>query len=175
MIRIHVDVCDSTQDEVRARLADADPGDIVAVSADSQRGGRGREGRTWEDPPGEALMLSVGRLGPLPVSVLEGLPRRVADALLELDERLHWKEPNDIVDATGAKVAGILVDARTTDDRVDQVIVGLGVNVGGPAFTTSDGRPATTLAAVGVRADRLREELPARIAATVAPPARGGR
>ena len=150
MIHIHLDVCDSTQDEVADRLTDADAGDVVAVSADSQRMGRGRDQRVWQDPPGDALMLSVGRRGPLPVSVLEDLPRRVAQSLLSLGDQLHWKAPNDLVDSAGAKVGGILVDARTVGTEVEQVIVGVGLNLGGEPFETADGRAATTLEALGI-------------------------
>jgi BirA family biotin operon repressor/biotin-[acetyl-CoA-carboxylase] ligase len=169
MIHVHLEACDSTQDEVRARLTSVDPGSVVAVSADSQRAGRGREGRAWQDPPGAGLMLSVGRRGPLPLSVLEELPRRVADAVLEAVDagRRHvvWKAPNDLVSAAGgAKVGGILVDARTTGEQVDQVIVGIGLNVDGPAFTTADGRAATSLAAAGAAVDHVGERLPALVA-----------
>jgi BirA family biotin operon repressor/biotin-[acetyl-CoA-carboxylase] ligase len=153
--RIHLDACDSTQEEVRERLGEADPGVVVAVTTDSQRAGRGREGRVWEDAPGGAIMLSVGRRGPLPVEVLDELPRRVADVLLATfgaGDRVAWKAPNDLVDSEDAKLAGILVDARTVGDEVEHVIVGVGLNAGGAAFTTEDGRRATTLEALGVEA-----------------------
>lgn len=160
---VELDACASTQDEARALLEAGS--EAVAVSARSQRDGRGREGRAWQDPPGEALLLSVARRGPLPVSVLEDLPRRVATALLAAigdgadDEHgVVWKAPNDLVAASdAAKVGGILVDARTVGDAVGSIIVGVGVNVAGPAFTTRDGRGATSLEqALGRPVDRAR-------------------
>ena len=159
--------CASTQDEVLARLAGAGAGEVVVVRARTQQAGRGREGRTWQDPPGEALLLSVGVRGPLDVTVLDALPSRIGLALLEVlapDGQLRWKAPNDLVASRGgAKVAGILVDARTVGAHVDHVVVGVGCNVRGAAFTTTDGRDATTLAAIGAPVDEL-----ARLAARVA-------
>lgn len=151
---VELDSCESTQDEVRARLAGAAPHGVVAVVARSQGAGRGREGRRWEDPPGGALLVSVGVRGPLPIAVLDALPARLGEALLLLldpDARaICWKAPNDLVAIVGGdKVAGILVDARTTGTDVDEVVVGFGCNVDGAAFTTSDGRAATTLQACG--------------------------
>jgi biotin-(acetyl-CoA carboxylase) ligase len=67
---------------------------------------------------------------------------------------VSWKAPNDLVAASGgAKAAGILVDARMTGDVVDELIVGIGCNLEGPEFTTSDGRSATSLAQLGAALD----------------------
>ena len=52
--RIHVESCESTQ----ALLDPSMPEGAVAV-ADFQTAGRGRLGRTWEAPPGSALLASV--------------------------------------------------------------------------------------------------------------------
>ena len=146
---VTLEQCASTQDEVRTRLATAEAGDVRVVRARSQVAGRGRQGRTWHDAPGgEALLLSIGRRGPMPVAVLDDLARLVAMALLEsldADGAIAWKAPNDLVAAAdGAKVAGVLVDARTTGSSVDEVIVGIGCNVTGDAFVTPDGREATS-------------------------------
>lgn len=152
---IALDACESTQDEVRAQLADAAPGTAIAVRAREQVAGRGREGRGWQNPPGTALLMSIGMRGPLPVRVLQELPLRVAGVVLDVLEQLapgargviSWKAPNDLVAAVdGAKVAGILVDARTTGDAVEQLIVGIGLNLDGAAFQTGDGRTATSVA-----------------------------
>jgi biotin-(acetyl-CoA carboxylase) ligase len=162
----HLAACDSTQDEVRERLDHVESGELVVVSSTTQHAGRGRAGRTWQDPPGAALMLSVGRKGPLPVSVLERLPRRVADAIVQSlgdPGLLAWKPPNHLVARPdGSTVAGILVDARTTGDHVDHVIIGIGLNLDGEAFVTRDGRHAATLQSVGVTASR-RAQLRARL------------
>jgi BirA family biotin operon repressor/biotin-[acetyl-CoA-carboxylase] ligase len=182
---VELQVVDSTQDEVRRRLEQASAGAVIAVSARAQHAGRGREGRVWQDPPGEALLLSIGARGPLPVRLLHELPRRVIDALLDaleaqLDEPdavrgvLAWKSPNDLVAATsGAKVAGVIIDARTVADRVEQVVAGVGCNLDGAPFTTLDSRAATSVGALlaDARIDRglLASDLAERVAELLAP------
>lgn len=174
--------CGSTQDELRDRLALAAPGGILAVSATEQVAGRGRDGRHWQQPPGAGIALSVGRRGPLPTTLLEDLPARVAQCVLgcvfaldaRLSERVEWKPPNDLVDADdGRKLAGVLVDARTVGDDVEELLVGIGINVAGGPFATRDGRHATTLAhLVGreVDAERLLDLLLRAVAAELSEP-----
>lgn len=143
---IELSVVDSTQDEVRSRLVGAAPHEVVAVSARSQRAGRGREGRTWQDPPGSALLLSIGVRGPADPGMLDQLPGDLARIVVAcIGVPATWREPNDIVDDTGAKIGGVLVDARTTGMLVDEVIAGIGLNVTGPAFETADRRAATSI------------------------------
>ena len=97
------------------------------VVADHQTAGRGRMGRTWEAPPGSALLMSVllkppgGR--PLPqLALVAGVA--VADALERLtDLAVQIKWPNDVM-LRRHKVGGILAEAR---DGV--VVLGIGVNL----------------------------------------------
>ena len=53
------DVVGSTNDVVRAWLADGTP-EVCAAIADVQTAGRGRDGRTWVAPPGSAVLSSLG-------------------------------------------------------------------------------------------------------------------
>jgi len=55
----HFPLVGSTNDVVRAWLADGTPEVCLAV-ADAQSAGRGREGRSWQAPSGAALLLSLG-------------------------------------------------------------------------------------------------------------------
>ncbi len=95
----------STNDVVRAWLSDGTPEVCVAV-ADEQTAGRGRLGRTWQAPPGAALLASIGfRPGWLPAARAWRLPAVVALAMCDAAEdaaglpvgaiRLKW--PNDLV------------------------------------------------------------------------------
>lgn len=157
----HLAECASTQDEARQRLVGDDAPDLVVVTSDRQLAGRGRAGRRWVEPPGAAIFASIGSRGPLPVAVLQDLPHDVARLAIDAIWRhasieLAWKSPNDIVAPdTGAKVGGVLVDARTQGEQVGPLVVGIGVNVSGPAFATADGRQATTLEAIARTPIRL--------------------
>jgi BirA family biotin operon repressor/biotin-[acetyl-CoA-carboxylase] ligase len=120
--RIHVDSCTSTQELLEAAM----PEGAVAV-ADYQTAGRGRLGRSWEAPPGDALLASVllkpPAHRPLPqVALVAGVA--VADALERLTElAVQIKWPNDVM-LRRTKVAGILAEARD-----GAVVLGIGVNL----------------------------------------------
>jgi BirA family transcriptional regulator, biotin operon repressor / biotin---[acetyl-CoA-carboxylase] ligase len=95
--------------------------------ADFQTAGRGRLGRTWEAPPGTALLLSILLKPPadLPLPQLALVAgAAVADALellTELSVQIKW--PNDVM-LRRQKVAGILAEARD-----GAVVVGIGLNL----------------------------------------------
>jgi BirA family transcriptional regulator, biotin operon repressor / biotin---[acetyl-CoA-carboxylase] ligase len=120
--RIQVESCETTQALLDASM----PEGTIAV-ADFQTAGRGRLGRTWETPPGTALLLSVLLRPPadLPLPQL-GLVAgvAVADALERLTGlAVQIKWPNDVM-LRRQKVAGILAEARD-----DAVVVGIGLNL----------------------------------------------
>lgn len=120
--RIHVDSCASTQELLDPGMAEG-----AVATADFQTSGRGRLGRSWEAPPGEALLASVllkpPGTQPLPqLALVAGVA--VADALERLTGlAVQIKWPNDVM-LRRAKVAGILAEARD-----GAVVLGLGVNL----------------------------------------------
>lgn len=120
--RLDVESCESTQALVDVTLPEG-----ALVVADHQTSGRGRLGRSWEAPPGTALLFSLllkpppGRVVPQ-LSLVAGIG--VADALertVGLSVQLKW--PNDVM-LRRQKVAGCLAEARD-----EAVVLGIGVNV----------------------------------------------
>src|SRR5436189_2427850 len=115
--------CASTQ-----LLLGAGEAEGTTVATDLQTQGRGRLGRTWETPPGRALLFSV-LLHPRPpmalwpeLSLVAG--DAVAAALREqTGVAAELSHPNDVL-IEGRKVAGILPEAS-----VGRVVLGIGVNV----------------------------------------------
>ncbi len=104
------------------------------VYAEHQTQGRGRGGRRWITPPGQALAFSL-IVRPLPqeAAYLSRLPGwaalGVARALegFGLQPRIKW--PNDIL-LGGRKVAGVLVESTWAEGPVPAfVVVGIGLNV----------------------------------------------
>jgi BirA family transcriptional regulator, biotin operon repressor / biotin---[acetyl-CoA-carboxylase] ligase len=118
-----VDKCESTQ-----RLVDAGEAEGATVAADLQTHGRGRLGRTWEAPAGQALLFSV-LLRPTPPMVLwPELSLVAGDAVAaairaEIGVAAELSHPNDVLVA-GRKLAGILPEASS-----GRVVLGIGVNV----------------------------------------------
>ncbi|MFA4930062.1 MAG: biotin--[acetyl-CoA-carboxylase] ligase [Patulibacter sp.] len=148
--RHHFDETGSTNDEARRLARDGAPHGTI-VTADAQTAGRGRQGRPWVVPPGQALLLSVV-LRDLPQ--LAVLPLAVAVAVAETvggDARIKW--PNDVVrvedDGGLRKFAGILCEGRPTDGWA---VAGIGLNV---AIDVSEMPPevAERAASMGLRPD----------------------
>jgi BirA family biotin operon repressor/biotin-[acetyl-CoA-carboxylase] ligase len=120
--RLDVESCESTQ-----LLVDTSLPEGALVVADHQTAGRGRMGRSWEAPPGKALLCSLllkppAERRPPELSLVAGVS--VADALerlLGLAVQIKW--PNDVM-LRRRKVAGCLAEARD-----GAVVLGIGVNV----------------------------------------------
>ena len=118
--------CDSTQDVARlAAERGADQGWTIVT--DLQRAGRGRQGRSWVAPAGEALLFST-ILRP-PIDVLPLLPLLAAVTVaggIEVSTAavadLKW--PNDVL-LNGKKLAGILLERPAGAS----VVLGVGINV----------------------------------------------
>ena len=54
------------------------------------------------------------------------------------DLRVRW--PNDVVDADGRKLAGLLVETALEDGRLAEAVIGIGINVNWPAGGHAAGR-----------------------------------
>jgi BirA family biotin operon repressor/biotin-[acetyl-CoA-carboxylase] ligase len=140
----------STNDVALDAMRQAD-GDGLVVLAESQRSGRGRQGRRWVCPPGSGILMSVLLLEPPgpdrprrgAMTIAAGLA--VAEAVetsVGLACGLNW--PNDVL-LEGAKFAGVLAETRTAGGATATVI-GIGVNVNAAPPAESVDRPATCLA-----------------------------
>ena len=133
--------CASTQ-----RLLDPNEAEGTTVATDLQTHGRGRLGRTWEAPRGQALLFSV-LLHPQPpmaiwpeLSLVAG--GAVAAALREeTGVAAALSHPNDVL-LEGRKVAGILPEASR-----GRVVLGIGVNVNQTAeeLPAETAKPPTSL------------------------------
>jgi len=104
-----------------------------AIIAESQTRGRGRRQRHWHSPPGRNIYLSLGwnfastgrPFATLPLMVAVCTCRAMTRCGLE-KHGIKW--PNDILVA-GAKLAGILVEAKTLAGGAVHAVIGVGVNV----------------------------------------------
>lgn len=132
-LRCHRTV-DSTNREVKKAISEGNPEGYTVV-ASKQRGGYGRQGRSWSSPVGGVYLSCL--LRPLAHGVS---PERVSTLSLVLSvalrrclrqfastEKIRIKWPNDIVYARGetlGKIGGISVEA------IDEAVcVGIGINV----------------------------------------------
>ena len=144
-----LDTVDSTQSEIQRRAAAGAP-EGTAVTARHQRAGRGRRGHEWWDAPGQSLLCSVllrPACAPAAVpqlSLVGGLA--VAEALAEsagVRVRIRW--PNDLL-VDGRKVSGILAEAASAGgEKVQHVVLGIGINLAQTAFPGEIAARATSL------------------------------
>lgn len=148
----------STSDEAKAAARTGAPHGATWI-AEQQTNGRGRQGRAWQSPPGENVLLSTlvrTTASPErvpPISLVVGLAVRdaVEQATGAPDVRLKW--PNDVL-IGGKKVAGILIETLVSGARVEAVIVGIGLNVHTRAFPEDIAQRATSLALTTARSVR---------------------
>ena len=135
--RIHCyDATDSTMD-VAQRLAAAGEPEGSVVVAEAQGKGRGRMGRTWISPKGKGIYLSVIlrpqlQLAEIPKITLVAAvaAARAVEGTTGLKPEIKW--PNDLL-IGGKKIAGILTELNAELNRVNTVVVGIGLNVNTPA------------------------------------------
>jgi BirA family biotin operon repressor/biotin-[acetyl-CoA-carboxylase] ligase len=123
----------TSTNDLAERLARDGVEEGLVVFAESQTRGRGRLGRNWLSPARKGLWFSVllrPKLQPveatrLTVAAATALARAVA-AQTDLSPAIKW--PNDLL-VNGRKTAGILTEMSADVDRINHVIIGVGLDV----------------------------------------------
>jgi BirA family biotin operon repressor/biotin-[acetyl-CoA-carboxylase] ligase len=104
----------------------------MTVLAESQTAARGRGGKPWFSPPGVNLYASVllrPAIAPGAAAVFSFVSSlALTDAIRELGIAPAIKWPNDVL-VKRRKVAGTLAEVAIAGDRLEHVILGVGVNV----------------------------------------------
>ncbi len=139
----------STNDDCVRFLKEGAPHGIVVV-AGSQSAGKGRRGRSWASPANESVYMTLGLRPNVPTDRVSMLTlvmalavARAVEEISGLDNaRIKW--PNDIV-IGGRKVCGILTEMHMDGNRIESVVIGVGINVGGREFAPELAQTATSL------------------------------
>ena len=128
----------TSTNQVAKALAEEGASDGTLVVANEQTAGKGRYGRRWGTPAGEAVAMTLILRPKLPpeqismVTLVAGMA--VAQACREIchvDAVIKW--PNDVV-VNGKKVCGILTEMTTDMHSVSYIVVGIGINTRVSAF-----------------------------------------
>ncbi len=122
----------STQKTAHIRSNEgAEEGTVVA--ADKQTAGRGRLNRSWDSIAGKGIWMSIILRPDIPPRQAPQLTLLAAAAVRKGIQKatgitcdIKW--PNDLL-VDGRKVAGILTELQADPDRVQAVIIGIGINV----------------------------------------------
>jgi BirA family biotin operon repressor/biotin-[acetyl-CoA-carboxylase] ligase len=117
----------STNDDLLA-LAPDGAAEGLWLRAGRQTGGKGRQGRLWQSPPGNLHASTLVRLRasdpPAPtLALVAAVALHEAAAFHVTTGALRIKWPNDLL-LDGAKLAGILLERSG-----DAVVIGFGVNL----------------------------------------------
>ena len=126
----YYDSIDSTQKEA-IRISELDSSNGAIIVAATQTGGKGRSGRKWISPDG-GIWFSIILHPKFDISITTLFPIASAVAIAKAIEKtfnitpeLKW--PNDLT-IKGKKLAGIIVDANFESNKIENLILGIGIN-----------------------------------------------
>lgn len=127
---IHFHSIDSTNKKAK-ELASLGEDNGTVIISEEQIGGKGRLGRSWISPKYKGIWLSIiltPDIEPLEVpKTTQIAAAAVCSALREMDVEGFIKWPNDII-VESKKVCGILTEMSGELNRVNYVVVGIGIN-----------------------------------------------
>ena len=139
---------ESTNDLAKKLAAEGCP-EGTLVTADYQSSGKGRRGRAWSSPKGEAVYMSLVLRPDLPPAsasmvTLVGAMAVTAAVGRETGLSCQIKWPNDVVSG-GRKVCGILTEMSAELDCIHYIVMGMGINTGQREFPEELREKATSL------------------------------
>ena len=145
---LYFDSIDSTNTKAQELAEKGYPSGTLVV-ADKQVAGKGRRGRNWESPSGCGIFMTLmlkPDINPNNASMLTLVSAlAVAKALADItgkDAKIKW--PNDIV-IDGRKVCGILTEMSAQFDYINNIVIGIGINVNNSSFPEEISATASSL------------------------------
>ena len=144
----HYETIDSTMTEA-ARLAENGAPAGTMILAETQTDGRGRLGRHWVSESSAGIYFTLILRPEIPpasapvLTLMAGVSlATVAESLVPGAVDLRW--PNDLL-INGKKCAGILVEMRAEHQRIEHVLLGIGINVNQTEFPEGLETPPSSL------------------------------
>jgi BirA family transcriptional regulator, biotin operon repressor / biotin---[acetyl-CoA-carboxylase] ligase len=127
---IKLPTTDSTNNEIKRLILSNEIRNKTVIQADVQESGRGQFSRVWDSNIG-GLYFSIYRND---ISLrdsrditlkIAGILKKVLNGYFQLEVKI--KPPNDIY-FNNKKLAGILVETKTSGQELKHVIIGIGLN-----------------------------------------------
>jgi BirA family transcriptional regulator, biotin operon repressor / biotin---[acetyl-CoA-carboxylase] ligase len=126
----YYDSVDSTQNEA-LKIANESNEEGTIIIAEKQTGGKGRSGRKWISPKGGiwfSIILhpkfDISNITLFPIASSLALSNAI-EKTCKITTELKW--PNDLT-IKGKKLAGMLVDASLESNRIENLVLGVGIN-----------------------------------------------
>jgi len=163
---IYSDEIESTNTELLAGKQQYKKSGTVFL-AEKQLSGKGRKDRSWHSAKGLNLTFSIlltketlTELSPNHLNLAASLA--VAEAVENLHQlRTELKWPNDVI-IDKKKVAGILIETSVKGNKVERVVIGVGINLNQLTFQGDFNFPPTSLK-LEIKSDIDRENILAEI------------
>ena len=143
---LHFETIDSTNDYDKKIGNELRDGSVII--SEEQTKGKGRLGRVWESKAGEGIWMSIilkpniiPNKAPF-ITLIAGASIVKALNILGVDAKIKW--PNDIT-INNKKLSGILTELSAEIERVNYIVVGIGMNVKDTDFEEELQDKATSL------------------------------
>lgn len=130
---IHYEESVESTQKIAHHLAYENVSEGTVIIAEEQLSGRGRMDRKWHSPKYTGIWMSLILRPNIPLPKAPQLTLLAAVAIVQAIEGLtdlspEIKWPNDIL-IRGKKVTGILTELQAEADRINSIIIGIGMNV----------------------------------------------
>ena len=132
--------------------------DGTVIISEEQTKGRGRVGKQWYSKSGEGIWMSIilkpdiiPQKAPF-ITLIAGAS--IVKALNKLDVETFIKWPNDIT-INNKKVAGILTELSAEVDKINYIVLGIGINTKTMKFSQEISEIATSLHKEGYEISRV--------------------
>lgn len=128
---IYLDTVDSTNIYCKKLGESEFTKDIVVVS-EAQTNGKGTKGRSWSSPKGKGLWFSILLKPSIDLKDINFLTILTSTTLYNtlldfgINPKIKW--PNDIY-LNSKKLCGILTESKIFNNKVEYIIIGIGINV----------------------------------------------
>lgn len=153
---IHFETLDSTNDYAKKIASDEKEGTVII--SEEQTKGKGRLGRQWHSKSHEGIWMSVilkPNIMPYKapfITLIAGAS--IVKALNDLGVETLIKWPNDII-LNNKKISGILTELSAEIERVNHIVLGMGINVKTMEFSQEISDIATSLYREGYKVSRV--------------------
>lgn len=153
---IHFNTIASTNDHAKEIVSSLEEGTVII--SEEQTKGKGRLGRQWHSKINEGIWMSIV-LKPdiIPykapfITLIAGAS--IVSALNKLGVNTLIKWPNDII-LNNKKISGILTELSAEIERVNHIVLGIGINVKTMEFSQEISDIATSLYKENYKASRV--------------------
>lgn len=146
---IYYEEIDSTQTEIWRLIKNNSISNGTLLFADIQNAGIGTHGRTWYTDETNNIAFSFFIKTECSIEKLEGLTIEIANIIVDIFKaqygiNLDIKKPNDIT-YKNKKIGGILTQTKLISNKVQCLVIGIGINTNKEKFPEDIKNIATSI------------------------------